>query len=480
MRSMSFICLMAAVIICATALQPPVSSRTTSSTDWGSCTAHPAKLPGGGGVVPVLVKEWNFKQRDPTRYQFQPSVYLPRLTESYYSPVDEQAPDKYKGFDFFHYIWVSEAGVEADTVEIKLNRPGHVCLLLPAFKPFTKPTLTGYRSEGLARLVGSPTIKYGYYKDKSLEMRGSVYLFCRNVGVKFNLPSAKWVEANLKGLPHSEARYMVLLAETDGKPSAEPLAPAGMTIVPGAPCPKELHNAWVATSDDPNDTEIADMTFATWHPLWDPCYWCTYGHEHGSNAPALTGVKPLYSYPGYKNGKEIEQHEGHKSFVLDVGQYYLTYQVHSDLATQHRFFGRFHSGGFYITDKRSGELLARVIQKVDFGTIQANVGGYEDNGGVQFNSKREYVRPSEATLVTNGMQGTADRNIRVNIINGNIRSKLDPKYTYHLGNLVMVRSTSLARFMQGCALPVILLPISSAFLAPVRFIGFIVLVYPTN
>jgi hypothetical protein len=419
--------------ICLAALKPPTPEKVSS--DWGTCDAHPANLPD---VVPVLMKEWKFKQRDPSRYQFQPSLYVPRMAEPYYALDSDANSAKLKGYDFFQYAWVPEAGIETDTVELTLHRQAQVCLLLPAFKPFTKPTLTGYKSEGLAKLAGSTTLTYGFHKDRTLELRSSVFVFCKPVGTSATLPSPKWVAANLRGLPQSESRYMVLLSERDGSASAEPKAPDGLSITPGDACPKELHDSWVTKSDDPNDTEIADMTFPTWHPLWDPCYWCTYGHEHGSNAPALTGIKPLYSYPSYKNGKENEQHEGHKTLVLDVGKYYFTYQVHSDLATQHRFFARFHSGGFYITDKSSGELLARVIHKIDYGTIQGNLGGYEDSDGKEINSKRFYVRPEVAASIAKEMQGLSDRNIRVNIINGNVRSRLDPKYTYRQGNLVMV------------------------------------------
>jgi hypothetical protein len=181
------------------------------------------------------------------------------------------------------------------------------------------------------------------------------------------------------------------------------------------------------------------MKFPTWHPVWDPCYWCTYGHEHGSNAPALTGIKPMLSYPSLKNANENEQHEGHKVFVFEIGRYFFIHIVHVDLATEHRFFVRRHSGGFVITDKYTGELLAYVLQKVDFGTMKARVGGYTDLNGADVNSRVIYLWPKQAAIVDMDKQGSSDRSILLNIINGNIRSQLDPRYTYRVRNLFTVR-----------------------------------------
>jgi hypothetical protein len=148
----------------------------------------------------------------------------------------------------------------------------------------------------------------------------------------------------------------------------------------------------------------------------------------------------MFSYPSLKNGNEDEQHEGHKSFVFSVGSYMFAYIVHSDLATQHRFFARVHSGGFIVTDAKSGAVLAKVIQKVDFGALKVRVGGYTNSRGQDINSHTEYVHPEIGAQVEKDMQGVSDRSILINIVNGNVRSRFEKQYTYRVGNFAMVSS----------------------------------------
>jgi hypothetical protein len=424
------------------ALQPPRPSLAPAN--WGSCEAHPGKDAGivPSNVRPVLVRRWDYKQRDST-YVFMPSVYLPRMQDPYYYPSKEPQSTKYKGFDFYQTLWPEgAANIETDTISITLHRAARIYLVMPAFSVPKGAYLPGFKVEGLARINKPKSEVFcGLYKDRSVPLRTSVVLFSRLVGTRFQLPSPAWIRRQLKGIFVPDTRYQVLLSEADGSASVQPIFNYPLTIQPGQRCPSILHDTWFTTNDDPNDADISRLRFPTWHPLWDPCYWCTYGHEHGSNSPAITGIKPMFSYPALKNGGEYEQHEGHKIFVFEFGRYYFAYVIHCDLSTQHRFFARVHSGGIIITDKNTRELLVYTIQKVDFGTLKVRIGGYTNLDGVDVNSKVVYIWPLVAATVDKSKQGVSERSILINIINGNVRSQLDPRYTYRLRNLFVVSSS---------------------------------------
>ena len=98
--------------------------------------------------------------------------------------------------------------------------------------------------------------------------------------------------------------YIVLMAETDGEPTAAPPVPAGKTTpVPNDLCPQWVHDELYLV--EAPDGEM----YGSWHPQIDPTYWCHFGHEHGSN-PALIPGKPKvpYQYVAAKVATERARH----------------------------------------------------------------------------------------------------------------------------------------------------------------------------
>ena len=74
--------------------------------------------------------------------------------------------------------------------------------------------------------------------------------------------------------------YWLLLAEAGGVPSAPPAQARSPAALPNQRCPAWVHDQYTVVVDG--------VRFATWHRQIDPMYWCSFGHEHGSD-PALFG-----------------------------------------------------------------------------------------------------------------------------------------------------------------------------------------------
>src|SRR5262249_48533407 len=90
--------------------------------------------------------------------------------------------------------------------------------------------------------------------------------------------------------PHATRdTYWVLLAEQDGRPSADPAVPAGQQVPqPNQTCPAWVHDQYTTTGPD-------GRRYATWHPQIDPVYWCYFPHDHGSDpSPLSPGHQPPY------------------------------------------------------------------------------------------------------------------------------------------------------------------------------------------
>lgn len=153
--------------------------------------------------------------------------------------------------------------------------------------------------------------------------------------------------------PNGANVYFVLLGEQNGVASAPPAVPAGQTVpTPNSPCPAWVHDRYVATGPD-------GKSYPTWHPQIDPRYWCTFGHEHGSDPNALGGTfKPLYGYTAGVDGM-TEPHVGFKSYTFKnaaSGRVWIMTQ-HFGTAGQGRACTRYHTfdvavleGGVVKTD----------------------------------------------------------------------------------------------------------------------------------
>ena len=114
----------------------------------------------------------------------------------------------------------------------------------------------------------------------------------------------------VSALPGGENAYVVMLAEQNGAPSVAPSVPAGKDVPkPNSACPAWVHDQYTTTGPD-------GKQYATWHPQIDPIYWCTFGHEHGSD-PSLAGsaYKVAFGYTATLGGM-TEPHNGFKVNVF--------------------------------------------------------------------------------------------------------------------------------------------------------------------
>lgn len=163
--------------------------------------------------------------------------------------------------------------------------------------------------------------------------------------------------------------YTVLLAEADGTPTPAPAVPAGKTRpTPNTACPSWVHDQYTAAGPD-------GQRYRTWHPQLDPVYWCSFGHEHGSD-PALVGdYQPTFGYVA-AHVPQDEMHEGFKGYSLLGGAVNWYLNVHGVTAMQRRICVPLHTVVVAAFDARSGEKLAELAYKGDFGPTKANS---EDN-----------------------------------------------------------------------------------------------------
>ncbi len=164
--------------------------------------------------------------------------------------------------------------------------------------------------------------------------------------------------------PSGENRtmYTVLLAEADGTPTPVPPVPAGQAYpAPGTECPAWAHDRFTTVGPD-------GKTYQTWHPQWDPVYWCSFGHEHGSD-PSLIPGAPMVPY-GYVADKvpQDESNPGFKEFIFrDMSdQYWVRFVAHAHTAMQRRVCAQHHTLYVMVYDDAGTELM-NVGFKADYG-----------------------------------------------------------------------------------------------------------------
>jgi hypothetical protein len=291
-------------------------THTGTPEDYGSCASHPGTYPG---LKPVLLRSWMFPIRvERNRSHFQPSFYVPRFDNVTYVESGKPTSGIYNALDFFSPGFFPAPGFNSPrAVVVKLNRPARVYLLIQARYDRENPgnaTLPGYTSQGWAEIPkgGNNEVKYGVYTTASRKLSTRVYVVRKDASKAVDLPDFIWLRENLKGIA-DVVSYSILLAEADGGASVAPESPPGVgTIQAGGRCPQTLHDLWKTPGVDASDPDTVGKVFSTWHPLWDPCYYCAYDHEHGSNAGLLLGVRPAYSLPAWKNNRQDEYHNGFK------------------------------------------------------------------------------------------------------------------------------------------------------------------------
>ena len=170
--------------------------------------------------------------------------------------------------------------------------------------------------------------------------------------------------------------YTVLFAEADGQPSAPPPLPTGIgegeRPVPNESCPDWVDNLYLANGPD-------GLLYESWHPQIDPVYWCYFDHEHGSD-PSLIGYGPAFRYVADKNFGQNEQHEGFKGYAIhnvetETGQsYHWYFNIHSTTSAISRTCARQHTVVVAVIDANTGDLVAELGYKGDYGAVRSNQG----------------------------------------------------------------------------------------------------------
>lgn len=167
----------------------------------------------------------------------------------------------------------------------------------------------------------------------------------------------------LKPLGQKGLMYSVLFAEASGLPSEAPPVPEGFEM-PEAnkPCP-----AWVHDSYREGD-------HATWHPQIDPTYWCTFGHDHGSNPAKFAGnAKPVFDRYADATGHH-EEHEGFKVIVLNENHHSVMITFHAGSSGSRRLCARSHAFDIVFAVRSTGEIVGNFAFKGDFGPSRAQKG----------------------------------------------------------------------------------------------------------
>ncbi len=321
-----------------------------------------------------IIRSWEYKMTNPPNQAWYLSAYQPRFNAYSLAPEENQTSHKYMGLDFFG-TWTGAAPIP-DFLTLHYQRPAKTYMLVAAYeKKCGIPELAGWKSEGWARRPSDKpraTLEFGFgEKNGSFGMASVGYMFSKT-GARVDVPSKTFIKANVKHL-QTEGYYNIFVAEEDGSITRAPAPPAGMMITPGGLCPKELHDMWTVKGHDSEDAATREMAFRTWHPLWDPCWWCSFGHEHGSSAPLLMSYWPRYDYTvlKHKGDTEMESHAGFKDFVLDTATHRVYYGIHIHVSSNTRYATRHHTLVAVVQNKTSGELEYDTQVKADFGALVA-------------------------------------------------------------------------------------------------------------
>lgn len=378
---------------------------------------------------PEIIRSWNYHQSEPKKMVFHDSFYQPRYKEHTYVPIDDTNLDlehtseriddtnldlehtsepvddakpssKYANLDLF--VTMSGKNPPDDFVTLHFQRPARVYLMVPrnfkAFEQEKEAVLPGWKAEGWAELnsgCAEEHYEFGVVKPLSSPLKvkfsKQVYVFS-NAGKESDevtLPSFKFVAKEVADVKW-RGMYNTLVAEENGAFVEQAKKPPSFPDIPaGGRCPDELHDTWYTEGDD-TDEHTPLGGYRTYHPLWDPCYWCSYDHEHGSDPKELMDYDPKFGYTALKNGAfedgvykgQDESHNGFKGMVLELeDNKFMYFQVHALLSDLRRYNARTHTMVIVVKEKIGGEFkkLMELSFKADFGfaTAKKKGGGNE-------------------------------------------------------------------------------------------------------
>lgn len=221
----------------------------------------------------------------------------------------------------------------------------------------------------LADASGHPArLPFGIHQHSSILLPQKVYVFSRQVMQKIDIPTRKLVNNAMKRIT-TLVFYHIRVAEADGSAFAGIGQFGGRTIKSNEQCPPDLHAAWSVPHKDRNDASMDGKKFFSWHPSWDPCYWCAYSHEHGSNPKALMNYDHAFGYTALKNSNEAESDEGFKAYIFEYGNYIVYVNVHVQTGQLRRATARYHTIALVIVRKSDKSVVFEVTHKGDFGFL---------------------------------------------------------------------------------------------------------------
>ena len=329
------------------------------------CAEHPI-------METTIVEKGSFKGEILERYSFhpigrdwKPTTYQPRLPVTYRKIGSGHIT--IRNLDFFG------TAEKKRVTKIKFQRTAVVFLLLevhrfPSSATEQEAKLPGWKSAGwFERIRGPEVVKFGVGQHRAETMTPKKAFVFAIRGTSVTIPSSKTLKRRFPNL-RATGRFSILVGERNGRPVEKPQQPrAQPDIVPGQLCPSFLHDLWVTKDADERDEQIREKLFRTYHPLIDPCYLCSYGHEHGSAAQVLMGYKPRYEYTALKNERQRESHTGFKDYVLDTPKHWVYFGIHSQMSSRTHFAVRHHTLAMAVVQKSSRKIVMETRFKADFG-----------------------------------------------------------------------------------------------------------------
>lgn len=381
------------------------------------CSSHPLYT---AGMSSQIIRSWSYAVQDADgRQYFTQSAYFPQYKQHSWAPQDNPASTKFAGLDYF----TTYSGKKATENFVTLNfqRPAKLYLLVHAYvRGFPPATLAGWTSEGWVerKEQDAASTKLGLGSHKAEMHAPSMAYAFSQTGEDVVIPDAGYIAANIGGIT-AKGYFSALVAEEDGSPIRAPTPPAGMVIPAGGRCPDALHDKWTAPGTDAADTQTFGKSFETWHPLWDPCFWCAYDHEHGSAAKELMGYTPRYGYTALKNKLQDESPKGFKDIVISEGDFYFYFGIHAHMSKASRFNTQFHTVVMAATDKATKTLQMELRFKADYGMRAVRLAPTGEQEGVSPEDKQLFSAREES-------RGLRQQRL-VNVVN---MAALDPKFDY--------------------------------------------------
>lgn len=334
-------------------------------------------------------------------------------------PTSYSQPAFTAGMDIMH---IPGARSKPDLVHLKFQRPAKVFIFLGVqsnIRTTFRPSLPGWKTEGFSTLRSSEFVQFGVHQTNTFQLPKTAYVFSKMTGRSVIVPTRDSLERRFSLFPVTSLMH-IRVAEANGRPSPSVGKFMGRFVKPNAECPSDLHSTWAVRHQDRSDSTISGIKFATWHPTWDPCFWCAYNHDHGSSSKYLMNYEPTFGYTARKNNFQNESHEGFKGFVFRQGDHMIYYSLHAQTSHLRRMTASSHTIVLAVSHVRSGELLVELTQKGDFGFL----GGRGRNGGiiplryedVQKEKAQRGVKGARLFRVVNviGYPGSLDRRLAYN------------------------------------------------------------------